>query len=80
MKATNVGRDFFRRGKILLSCHPFEAEYGGEGEVERLSAVLVEATPPEVVGYDDVCHSVEHELHILCICGAGHVTVDLFGG
>ena len=25
---------------------------------------------------DDVCHSVEHNLHVLCVCGTGQVGVD----
>jgi len=41
---------------------------------------LVETASSEVVGDNDVSHRVEHELHVLCICGAGHMTVDLFGG
>jgi len=40
---------------------------------------LVETASSEVVGDNDVSHRVEHELHVLCICGAGHMTVDLFG-
>lgn len=36
----------------------------------------VQATPPEVVGNDDVGDGVEHHLDVSCICGAGHVTVD----
>lgn len=36
----------------------------------------VQATPSEVVGDDDVGHSVKHHLDVSCIRGAGHVTVD----
>ena len=41
---------------------------------------LIEATPPEVVGDDDICHRIEHELDILGVSGAGHVAVDLLSG
>lgn len=27
---------------------------------------------------DDVCHSVEHNLDVLCVCGTGQVGVDFF--
>ena len=44
------------------------------------SCALIEATPPEVVGDDDIRHSIEHELDILGVGGAGHVAVDLLCG
>ncbi len=37
---------------------------------------LVEAASSEVVSDDDIGDSVEHELDILCVGGAGHVAVD----
>lgn len=37
---------------------------------------LVQATSSEVVGDDDIGHSIKHHLDVPCICGAGHVTVD----
>lgn len=27
---------------------------------------------------DDVCHGVEHDLDVLCVCGTGQVGVDFF--
>ena len=41
---------------------------------------LIEATPPEVVGDDDIRHSIEYKLDVLCVSGACHVAVDLLGG
>ncbi len=38
---------------------------------------LVESTPPEIVCDDDVRDSIEDELHVLGVGGAGHVAVDL---
>ena len=40
---------------------------------------LEEATVLQVVLDDDVGDGVEHELHILGVCGAGEVGVDLLG-
>ena len=48
--------------------------------IENVLGYLVQSTPSEVVGDDDVSHGVEDELDILCVGGAGHVTVDLLGG
>ena len=42
--------------------------------------LLVETTATEIVGDDDVRHSVENKLDILRIGGTRHVTVDFFGG
>lgn len=36
----------------------------------------IQATPSQVVGDDDVGHSVKHHLDVSCIRGAGQVTVD----
>lgn len=48
-------------------------EWKGRGQDRACS---VQAAASEVIGNDDVGHSVEHHLDISCICGAGHVTVD----
>ena len=39
--------------------------------------LLVEAAAPEVIGNDDVRHSIKDKLHILGVGGTGHVAVDL---
>lgn len=39
-------------------------------------ASSVQATPSEVVGNDDIGHSVKHNLDVPRIRGTGHVTVD----
>ena len=44
------------------------------------SCALIEATPPEVVGDDDIRHSIKYKLDVLCVSGACHVAVDLLGG
>lgn len=43
----------------------------------KYSERSVEATASQVVGYDDVCHRVEHELNVVGVRRAGHVAVDL---
>ena len=54
---------------------------GQRGRISMAAlACSVQATPSEVVGDDDVGHGVEHHLDVSCICGAGHVTVDLLVG
>lgn len=40
----------------------------------------VQAAASQVIGDDDVSDGVEHHLDVPCICGTGHVTVDLFIG
>jgi len=40
---------------------------------------LVKATAPEIVSNDDIRDGIKDKLHILGVCGAGHVTVDLLG-
>ena len=44
------------------------------------TAYSVEATPPQVVGDDDVGDGVEHELDVGRVGGARHVAVDLLRG
>lgn len=39
--------------------------------------LLEETAVFEVLFDDDVGHGVEHELDVFCVCGAGHVGVDL---
>ncbi|MED6262150.1 hypothetical protein ATANTOWER_015252 [Ataeniobius toweri] len=46
------------------------------GDLQGVWARSVQATPSEVVGNDDIGHSVKHNLDVPRICGAGHVTVD----
>lgn len=46
----------------------------------HVTEASVEATPPQVVGDDDVGDGVEHHLDVSRVCGAGHVTVDLLVG
>ncbi len=41
---------------------------------------LVQTTATQVVGDDHVCDGVEDKLHILCVGGARHVTVDFLCG
>lgn len=41
---------------------------------------LIEATPSEVVGDDNIRHSIKNKLDVLCVSGARHVAVDLLGG
>lgn len=42
------------------------------------AAQLLEETAVfEVLFDDDVGHGVEHKLDVFCVCGAGHVGVDL---
>ena len=38
---------------------------------------LVKPATPEVVGDNHIRHGVENKLDVLCVCGAGHVAVDL---
>ncbi len=45
-----------------------------------LCTYLVQTTATQVVGDDHVCDGVEDELHILCVSGTGHVTVDFLCG
>ena len=53
---------------------PAGARRGGE---ER---ALVESTSPQVVGDDDIRDSVEDELDVVGVGGAGDVRVDLLVG
>lgn len=43
-------------------------------------APSVQATPPQVVGDDNVGDGVEHHLDVSCVCSTGQVTVDLLIG
>lgn len=38
---------------------------------------LIEAASPQVVGYDDICHGIEHELNVVRVRGTRHVAIDL---
>lgn len=50
---------------------------GEEGvELQGVWVCSVQATPSEVVGDDDIGHSIKHDLDVPRIRGAGHVTVD----
>lgn len=51
--------------RLFAECIP-----GGAG--------LEEPTVLEVFFDDDVCNCIEHKFDILCVCSAGHVTVDFF--
>ena len=62
------------------------AIYGGNGEIEierdreRASRIVsIETAASQVVGDDDVSDGIEDELDVGGVCGARHVTVDLFG-
>ena len=65
---------------LFCCCCCCEGDEGGVGWVGVAGRiwVLVETAAPQVVSNDDVGNSVEHELHVLCVCGTGHVCVDLF--
>lgn len=39
--------------------------------------LLKETTILQVLFDDDVSHGVKHKLDVLCVCGTGHVRVDL---
>lgn len=65
---------------------------GGIGEVcggaegvcrataSHVTEASVEATPPQVVGYDDVGDGVKDKLDVVGVGGAGHVGVHLLVG
>lgn len=40
--------------------------------------LLEESAVFQVFFDDDVSHGIKHKLDVLCVCGAGHVGVDLF--
>lgn len=42
--------------------------------------ILIETAATEIIGDNDICDCVEHELNVVCISGASHVAVDLFSG
>lgn len=43
-----------------------------------LWSCLEKTTILKVFFDDDVCHGVEHNLDVLCVCGTGQVGVDFF--
>lgn len=45
-----------------------------------VAAFLIEPASSQVVGDDDVRDGVEHELDVVCVGSASHMTVDLLGG
>jgi len=47
---------------------------------KHLSASSVQATPPQVVGYDDIRDSIKDKLDVVGVRSAGHMGVDLFVG
>lgn len=71
--------------KVLISKIPITKDDLGplrkrNRMVDNRQRYLVEAAPAQVVCYNDIGNGVEYELNVVCICGAGHVTVDLLGG
>lgn len=40
----------------------------------------IQATPPQVICYDDISDSVKDKLDVVGVCSAGHVGVDLLVG
>lgn len=76
---------------VFLPCHllrrkkqgkggPVRGPGGCSGRVPGEEGASVESTPPQVVGDDDICDSVEHELDVVGVGGAGDVSVDLLVG
>lgn len=57
-------------------------------ECERVSVdrpttvifILIETAATEIIGDNDVCDCVEHELNVVGISSASHVAVDLLSG
>lgn len=47
---------------------------------KHLTEPLVQATPAQVIRYDDVSDSIEDKLDVVGVCSTGHVGVDLFAG
>lgn len=78
---------------VFLPCHllrrkkqgkggPVRGPGGCSGQCQERSeeGASVESTPPQVVGDDDIRDSVEHELDVVGVGGAGDVSVDLLVG
>ena len=42
--------------------------------------ILIETAATEIIGDNDICDCVEHELNVVCISSASHVAVDLLSG
>lgn len=40
----------------------------------------IQATPPQVISYNDISDSIKHKLDVVGVGGAGHMGVDLFVG
>lgn len=50
----------------------------GSATGEYLSSIETAAT--KIIGDNDICDCVEHELNVGCISSASHVAVDLLSG
>lgn len=42
--------------------------------------ILIKTAATEIIGDNDICDCVEHEVNVVCIGGASHVAVDLLSG
>lgn len=47
---------------------------------QRQTEPSVQATPPQVIGYDDISDGIKDKLDVVGVCGTGHVGVHLFAG
>lgn len=63
-----------KQSQVLFShCHGNAANTDSPSPMR----LLEEAAVFEVFFDDDVSHGIEHELDVLCVCGARHVGIDL---
>lgn len=73
----------FRQSRIMIShIQPVPCILEGDGGVatSHVTEVSIQATPPQVVGYDDVGDGVKDKLDVVGVGGAGHMGVHFLVG